>query len=251
MASRGLLPSLRSAASAKSIIMMAFFFTMPISRMMPIMAMMLRSVWVSMQRQQRAHTGRRQRGENRDGMNVAFVQDSEHDVDRGQRRGDQQGLAAERILIGLRGAGEAGLDGGRKADLRRAASSIASTASPSATPGSRLNEMVTDGNSPWWLTASGADGGTVVGEGAQRNLLAAGRAHVNLAQGFGILPELRRRFHHHVILIERRVHGGHLALAEGVVERVVDQLRRDAEARGGVAVVLITRLQAVDSAGRC
>ncbi len=28
--------------------MMAFFFTMPISRMMPIMAMMLRSVWVSM-----------------------------------------------------------------------------------------------------------------------------------------------------------------------------------------------------------
>ena len=38
---------MRSAASAKSIIMMAFFFTMPISRMMPIMAMTLRSVCVS------------------------------------------------------------------------------------------------------------------------------------------------------------------------------------------------------------
>ena len=32
------MPCSRSAASAKSIIMMAFFFTMPISRMMPMMA---------------------------------------------------------------------------------------------------------------------------------------------------------------------------------------------------------------------
>jgi len=36
MAASGLFPSLRSASKAKSIIMMAFFFTMPISRMMPI-----------------------------------------------------------------------------------------------------------------------------------------------------------------------------------------------------------------------
>jgi hypothetical protein len=32
----GLSPSLRSAASAKSIIMMAFFFTSPMGRMIPI-----------------------------------------------------------------------------------------------------------------------------------------------------------------------------------------------------------------------
>ena len=37
-------PPLRSVSSAKSIMRMAFFFTMPISRMMPIIAMMLRSV---------------------------------------------------------------------------------------------------------------------------------------------------------------------------------------------------------------
>ena len=37
-------PSSRSASSAKSIIMMAFFFTMPISRMMPISAMTLKIV---------------------------------------------------------------------------------------------------------------------------------------------------------------------------------------------------------------
>ena len=37
--------------------MMAFFFTMPISRMMPISAMMLRSVLVEHQGQERADAG--------------------------------------------------------------------------------------------------------------------------------------------------------------------------------------------------
>ena len=45
IASRGSRPSLRSASRAKSIIRMAFFFTMPISRITPIRAMMLNSVW--------------------------------------------------------------------------------------------------------------------------------------------------------------------------------------------------------------
>ena len=45
MASIGLLPSLRSVSRAKSTIMIPFFFTMPIKRMMPIRAMMLNSVW--------------------------------------------------------------------------------------------------------------------------------------------------------------------------------------------------------------
>ncbi|CPJ20932.1 Uncharacterised protein [Bordetella pertussis] len=44
MASRGASPRLRSASRAKSIIMMAFFLTMPISRMMPMMPIMSRSV---------------------------------------------------------------------------------------------------------------------------------------------------------------------------------------------------------------
>ena len=37
------MPSLRSASSAKSIIMIAFFLTMPINRMMPMIAIRLRS----------------------------------------------------------------------------------------------------------------------------------------------------------------------------------------------------------------
>ena len=39
IASTGGRPSTRSASRAKSIIMIAFFFTMPISRMMPMIAM--------------------------------------------------------------------------------------------------------------------------------------------------------------------------------------------------------------------
>ena len=44
IASRGGLPSMRSASSAKSIIMIAFFSTMPISRMIPISAITLKSI---------------------------------------------------------------------------------------------------------------------------------------------------------------------------------------------------------------
>ena len=44
IASRGSFFSLRSASRAKSIIMIAFFSTIPISRMIPISAMTLKSV---------------------------------------------------------------------------------------------------------------------------------------------------------------------------------------------------------------
>ncbi len=43
IASRGLMPWLRSASSAKSTIMMAFFLTMPISRKTPISAISVKS----------------------------------------------------------------------------------------------------------------------------------------------------------------------------------------------------------------
>ena len=86
-----LLPSVRSTCSAKSIIKIAFFFTMPISRMMPISAMMLRVHPEELQRQQRADASGRQRRENRNRVNVALVQNSEHDVHRRERRQNQNG----------------------------------------------------------------------------------------------------------------------------------------------------------------
>ena len=67
------------------------------------------------ERQQRAHARRGQRGKNRDRMDVAFVENSEHDINRRQRGRDQDGLVAERILVCLRRAGEARLDAARQA----------------------------------------------------------------------------------------------------------------------------------------
>ena len=76
--------------------MMAFFFTMPISRMIPISAMTLRSLPADQQREHGADSGGGQRGENRDGMNVALVENAQHDVDGDDRRQNQQGsLASE------------------------------------------------------------------------------------------------------------------------------------------------------------
>ena len=75
---------------ATSIIMMAFFFTMPISRMMPISAITENGVPKMQQRQGRADAGRRQRRENGDRMDGVLVEDAQHDIDRRQRRQDQQ-----------------------------------------------------------------------------------------------------------------------------------------------------------------
>ena len=55
---------------------------------------------------------------------------------------------------------EAGGDRGRQAGFALDAAGSASTAWPSETPGARLNEIVTDGCWPWWLTCSGPTEGT-------------------------------------------------------------------------------------------
>ena len=62
------------------------------------------------------------------------------------------------------------------------------------------------------------------------------RLDVQIAQLGGILLPLRGGLKDHVVLVELRIEGVDLALAEGVVERVVDGGGRDAEARRGDAV---------------
>ena len=97
--------------------MMAFFFTMPISSTMPISAITLKSLRVMNKRQQRAHARRGQRGKNGDGMDVAFVQHAQHDVDRHQRGQNQHRLVGQRCLKRLRRALKRGLNAGRHADF--------------------------------------------------------------------------------------------------------------------------------------
>ena len=124
-------PASRSASSAKSIIMIAFFFTMPMSRMMPMSAMTLNSVPAQHQREERADAGRRQRRQDRDRVDVALVEHAEHDVDGDQRRQDQERLAGQRLAEGLRRALEVARARRAAGRARRSRAAIASTASPS------------------------------------------------------------------------------------------------------------------------
>ena len=69
------------------------------------------------QRQNCAHAGRGKRGENRDGMDVALIEHSQHDVNGDDGRQNQPGLAGQRLLKGGRGSLEAGLDAFRHVHL--------------------------------------------------------------------------------------------------------------------------------------
>ena len=64
----------RSASRATSTIMIPFFFTMPMSRMIPMSAMTLRSVWVTSKARSAPTPGGRQRRKDGHGMHVALVQ---------------------------------------------------------------------------------------------------------------------------------------------------------------------------------
>ena len=75
-----------------------------------------------------------------------------------------------------------------------------------------------------------------VGHHAQRNLRAVARLDVEIVQRRGIGLEVLPDLHHHVVLVELGEDGGDLALAEGVVERVVHVGHGDAQPCRGVAV---------------
>ena len=128
--------------------MMAFFLTMPISRMTPISAMMVKGMPKTDQRRDRADAGRGQRGENGDRVNEALVEHAEHDVDRGDRRQHEELLVGERLLEHQRRAGEGSGKVARQADRLRRRAAIAAVASLSDLPGARLNEIVV---ATYWL----------------------------------------------------------------------------------------------------
>src|SRR5207302_387371 len=77
----------------------------------------------------------------------------------------------------------------------------------------------------------------------QGHLRAAAGFHVNVLQRIGRLLELRVDFQQHVVLVQLREDSGDLALAESVIERVVNGLGQNAEARGRVAIDDQVRLQ--------
>ena len=71
---------------------------------------------------------------------------------------------------------------------------------------------------------------------AQRDLSAVARLYVEAVEHRGIGLEVLSHLHHHVVLVELGEDGGDLALAEGVVERVVHVGHGDSQPRRSVAV---------------
>ena len=89
-----------------------------------------------------------------------------------------------------------------------------------------------------------------MGERAQRDLRPAGASYIDLRQCRRILLELGLDLENDLVLVGRGVHRCDLALAERVVERLVDQRWRNAHPRSGVAVDLDRDDAVRRSAGR-
>jgi len=53
------------------------------------------------QRQERPYDGGGQAGQDCEGVNIAFVQDAQHDIDRHHSRDQQNALISKRVLIRL------------------------------------------------------------------------------------------------------------------------------------------------------
>src|SRR5262249_19183322 len=75
--------------------------------------------------------------------------------------------------------------------------------------------------------------GGIMGEGTERHQRAARRPHIDMLQAIGVLQEGRPHFQHHMVLIQRLVHRGDLALAKGIVECILDRCLACSQAGGG------------------
>ena len=148
---------------------------------------------------------------------------------------------------------------------------IAVTASPSAKPGARLNEIVTAGCWPWWLTSSGptdgtgmvtADSGIDCPDGMplpvmpppgpaprcrrRRDGAAAVGLDEDVLQARRIGPELRLGLQDHLVVVARRVDRRDLAVAEGVEQLLADLVDGDAVDRRLLAIDLDHHLRVGD-----
>src|SRR5579859_6256665 len=182
-----------------------------------------------------ADAGGRQRGKNRDGVDEAFVKDAEDDINGDESGEDEHGLIGERILERSRGALKLSLNARRQIQIGfGGVDGIDGVAERGV--GRQVERKSDDGKLALMIQGERGGIGFDASEGGKRNLRAVGGVDVNILERIGILLELRVHFHDDVILIELRVNRGDLALAEGVVQGVVDVGGKNANARGGIAI---------------
>jgi hypothetical protein len=126
--------------------MIAFFLTMPISRNDADDRDHAQVAARQQQRQQRPHRRPRQGREDGDRVDVALVEHAEHDVHGDHRRQDQQQVLDSEAWKARAAPWNwvCSADRHASAFFRRLVDQL--HPSPSATPGARLNDIVTAGN---------------------------------------------------------------------------------------------------------
>ena len=195
------------------------------------------------QREQRAHTRRRQARKDGDGMHVALVKHPQHDVDHDNGGEDEERLALERGLEFRGAAGEGRHDGIGQFDLLlRGLDGLDRRAQRPAGPqveGQRHGRELALVND-----RERGRGNPCFGKGAQRHHLARAGLDVDLIQRIRGELILRLHLQHDAVLVELGEDGGDLALAKGVVKRVVNGLGEHIQARSSLAVHLDADLQA-------
>src|SRR6266849_1240081 len=187
------------------------------------------------EREDGADTGGGQGGEDGDGVDVALVEDAEDDVHGDEGGEDEEGLVREGGLEGLGGALEAGVDGGGQPDLALGGLDGADGMA-GGDAGGEVEGEGDSGELALVVDGEGGGAGLDVTEGGERDLGAGGGLDVDGLEGVGVLLEPGGDLEDDVVLVELGEDGGDLALAEGVVQGVVDGLGEDAETGGGVAV---------------
>ena len=154
-------------------------------------------------------------------MNEAFVENAENDVDSDERGKDEDGLIRQRYLECGRSALKSSLDAGRHIEVGFGGVDGVNSVAEGGI-GREIERESDDGKLALMIQGEGSGISFDSREGRQRNLRAVRGVDINIFERIGILLKLRVHFHDDVILIELRINGGDLTLAEGVVQGVVD-----------------------------
>src|SRR2546422_2239188 len=177
-------------------------------------------------------------------MNVAFVENSQDDVNRRQGGEDQNGLRRERVLIGRGRSLKARMDARGHANLALRRLNVLDS-STEGSPRGKVERQSDGRKLALVVNGNRGVGRRVARESAERDQLAGFGSDVDVPQPIGILLVFGKNFENDVILVQTFIDVGDLALAEGVVERVVNGLHGNAETRGGIAVHKKRSLQAM------
>ena len=161
-------------------------------------------------------------------MDQALIENAQHEIDAQQRRQDEQPLAGLKTAEHPGIAGKFTADGAGHLHIQlRLLDQLCRFAQRHA-----LAQVEGDGRGRELpLMGDGQRGRCALqpGEGADRHLYAAAPWHEEVVELPRVLRHGRINLQNHAILVARAVNHADLALGEGIVQRLVHRLERDAQ----------------------